>query len=298
VEEAQERCPINQKMKLLVLGKTGQVGSDLIELVKEQNIDFVALDRNELDLTQTDSIKQKILDYEFDYLINCAAYTQVDLAESEVELASKINALAVAEMAAACKEKNSTLVHISTDYVFAGDGAQPYKESDKPDPQSVYGSSKLQGEQFALAINPKTWILRTAWVYGEAGSNFPKTIAKHLLAGKELEVVDDQIGAPTWSKNIAEAILNLIQTEPEYGIFNCTNSGETSWFEFAQEIAKSLNIDQAKVRPSKSSSLNRPAKRPNYSVLSSEKWIKAGLNPLPNWLTSWQTATSKVLKVN
>jgi dTDP-4-dehydrorhamnose reductase len=236
--------------------------------------------------------------FQFDYLINCAAYTQVDLAESEVELASKINALAVAEMAAACKEKNSTLVHISTDYVFAGDGAQPYKETDKPDPQSVYGSSKLQGEQFALAINPKTWILRTAWVYGEGGSNFPKTIAKHLLAGKELDVVDDQVGAPTWSKNIAKAILNLIQIKPEYGIFNCTNSGETSWFEFAKEIAKSLNIDQSQIKPSKSSSLKRPAKRPNYSVLSSEKWIEAGLNPLPNWLTAWQNASSKVLKIN
>ena len=285
-------------MKLLVLGKTGQVGSDLIELANEKNINFVALDRSELDLSDTESIRQKILNFEFDYLINCAAYTQVDLAESEVELASKINALAVAEMAAACKEKNSTLVHISTDYVFAGDGAQPYKETDKPDPQSVYGSSKLQGEQFALAINPKTWILRTAWVYGEGGSNFPKTIAKHLLAGKELDVVDDQVGAPTWSKNIAEAILNLIQIEPEYGIFNCTNSGETSWFLFAREIAKSLNIDQSQIKPSKSSSLNRPAKRPNYSVLSSEKWIKAGLNPLPNWLTSWQTASGKVLKIN
>ena len=285
-------------MKLLVLGKAGQVGSDLIELANEKNINFVALDRSELDLSDTDSIKQKILNYEFDYLINCAAYTQVDLAESEVELASKINALAVAEMAAACKEKNSTLVHISTDYVFAGAGAQPYKETDKPDPQSVYGSSKLQGEQFALAINPKTWILRTAWVYGEGGSNFPKTIAKHLLAGKELDVVDDQVGAPTWSKNIAEAILNLIQIKPEYGIFNCTNSGETSWFEFAKEIAKSLNIDQSQIKPSKSSSLKRPAKRPNYSVLSSEKWIEAGLNPLPNWLTAWQNASSKVLKIN
>jgi len=285
-------------MKLLVLGKAGQVGSDLIGLLEEKNIDFFALDRSELDLSDTESIKQKILNFEFDYLINCAAYTQVDLAESEVELASKINALAVAEMAAACKEKNSTLVHISTDYVFAGDGAQPYKETDKPDPQSVYGSSKLQGEQFALAINPKTWILRTAWVYGEGGSNFPKTIAKHLLAGKELDVVDDQVGAPTWSKNIAEAILNLIQIKPEYGILNCTNSGETSWFEFAKEIAKSLNIDQSQIKPSKSSSLKRPAKRPNYSVLSSEKWIEAGLNPLPNWLTAWQNASSKVLKIN
>ncbi len=285
-------------MKLLVLGKTGQVGSDLIQLANEKNINFVALDRSDLDLMDTESIKQKILNYEFDYLINCAAYTQVDLAESEVEKASKINALAVAEMAAACKEKNSTLVHISTDYVFAGDGVQPYKESDKPDPQSVYGSSKLQGEQFALAINPKTWILRTAWVYGEGGSNFPKTIAKHLLAGKELDVVDDQVGAPTWSKDIAEAILNLIQIAPEYGIFNCTNGGETSWFGFAQEVANSLNIDQSQIKPSKSSSLNRPAKRPNYSVLSSEKWIKAGLNPLPNWFTSWQTASGKVLKIN
>jgi dTDP-4-dehydrorhamnose reductase len=298
VEKAQECCPFNQKMKLLVLGKTGQVGSDLIELANEKNINFVALDRSELDLSDIESIKQKILNFQFDYLINCAAYTQVDLAESEVELASKINALAVAEMAAACKEKNSTLVHISTDYVFAGAGAQPYKETDKPDPQSVYGSSKLQGEQFALAINPKTWILRTAWVYGEGGSNFPKTIAKHLLAGKELDVVDDQVGAPTWSKNIAEAILNLIQIKPEYGIFNCTNSGETSWFEFAKEIAKSLNIDQSQIKPSKSSSLKRPAKRPNYSVLSSEKWIEAGLNPLPNWLTAWQNASSKVLKIN
>lgn len=283
-------------MKILVLGKNGQVGSDLTHLLEDRKIEHVGLDRNNLDLAKIDLIKNSLNSYEFDVLVNCAAYTKVDLAETEVELATKINALAVGEMAKVCKEKSAKFVHISTDYVFAGDKSTPYLETDKTDPQSVYGMSKLQGEELALNLNDKTWVLRTAWVYGESGSNFPKTIAGLLKQGKELDVVDDQIGAPTWSSSIAEAILNLIETSPDYGIFNCTNQGETSWFEFAQEIAKTLNLEVNKIKPAKSSNMNRPATRPNYSVLSNSKWVAAGLNPLPNWSEAWQKAQSLVLK--
>jgi dTDP-4-dehydrorhamnose reductase len=283
-------------MKILVLGKNGQVGFDLIHLLENRKIEYVALDRNDVNLAEIESIKNLLAKYEFDVLVNCAAYTKVDLAETEVELATKINALAVGEMAKACKEKSAKLVHISTDYVFAGDKSSSYLETDKTDPQSVYGMSKLQGEELALNLNDKTWVLRTAWVYGESGSNFAKTIAGLLKQGKELNVVDDQIGAPTWSKNIAKAILDLIENSPDYGIFNCTNQGETSWFEFAQEIAKTLNLEVKKIKPEKSTNINRPATRPSYSVLSNSKWIKAGLPPLPNWKDAWQEAQSSVLK--
>jgi dTDP-4-dehydrorhamnose reductase len=163
-------------MKILVLGKNGQVGSDLVSLLKNSDFEYIALDRTDIDLSNVEEISNRLVSYEFNILVNCAAYTQVDLAETEVVLASKINALAVGELAKACKDKSASLIHISTDYVFAGESTSPYFEDDATDPQSVYGSSKLQGEELALAMNEKTWILRTAWVYGETGSNFPKTI--------------------------------------------------------------------------------------------------------------------------
>lgn len=283
-------------MKILLIGKNGQVGSDLVKLLEKNKISFIALDRSDIDLSIIENIKEKILSFDFDHLINCAAYTKVDLAETEIELATKINALAVAEMALACKEKNANLIHISTDYVFAGDSKTPYLETDTTNPQSVYGMGKLQGEEFALRLNPKTWILRTAWVYGEAGSNFAKTISKLLESEKELAVVNDQIGAPTWSLNIAEAILNLIEINPEYGIYNCTNQGEVSWFDFAQAIAITLQIDKEIVKPVNSQNFSRPAKRPSYSVLSNKKWINAGLRPLPTWQDAWNQASELVLK--
>lgn len=283
-------------MKILLIGKNGQVGSDLVKLLEKNKISFIALDRSDIDLSIIENIKEKILSFDFDYLINCAAYTKVDLAETEIELATKINALAVAEMALACKEKNTNLIHISTDYVFAGDSKTPYLETDATNPQSVYGMGKLQGEEFALQLNPKTWILRTAWVYGAVGSNFAKTISKLLESEKELTVVNDQIGAPTWSLHIAEAILNLIEINPEYGIYNCTNQGEISWFDFAQAIAFTLQIDREVVKPVNSQNFIRPAKRPSYSVLSNKKWNNAGLRPLPTWQDAWNQASELVLK--
>lgn len=283
-------------MRILLIGKNGQVGSDLVKLLEESKLSFSALDRNDIDLSEIEKIKEKIIGFDFEYLINCAAYTKVDLAETEIELATKINALAVAEMAVACKEKNANFIHISTDYVFAGDSKEPYLEIDAADPQSVYGMSKLQGEEFARQLNPKTWILRTAWVYGAAGTNFAKTIGGLLEAGKELTVVNDQIGAPTWSFNVAEAILNLIKVSPKFGIYNCTNQGKISWFDFAQNIAQTLKLDKGKVKPVKSETLSRPAKRPNYSVLSNKKWVEAGLTPLPNWEDAWKLASKSVLK--
>lgn len=283
-------------MKLLVLGKSGQIGSDLVNLLKNSDLQFTALDRKSLDLSKIENLESQLSDYDFDILINCAAYTKVDLAETEAQLATKINAVAVGEIAKVCNKKSAKLIHISTDYVFAGDKNSPYFETDETNPQSVYGMSKLQGEELATSLNFKTWVLRTAWVYGEFGNNFPKTIGALLEQSKNLDVVDDQFGAPTWSLNIAQAILNLIEISPEYGIYNCTSSGETTWYKFAQEIAASLSVSRDKVKPIKSSMSNRAAARPNYSVLSNEKWVNAGLNPLPHWLDAWQKAQNSVLK--
>jgi dTDP-4-dehydrorhamnose reductase len=186
-------------------------------------------------------------------------------------------------------------VHISTDYVFDGTAISPYLENEKVNPKSVYGSSKALGEQETIENNPSAYILRTAWVYGEFGSNFPKIIAKKLKNNEELNVVIDQIGSPTWTFDLASAIVEILEKKPHPGIYHVTNSESCSWFEFAQEIAKSINIDINLVKPTDSKSFVRPAVRPKYSVLSNSKWKNAGLTPLRSWKAAWDKAAPTVL---
>jgi dTDP-4-dehydrorhamnose reductase len=186
-------------------------------------------------------------------------------------------------------------VHISTDYVFDGTSNSPYLEDDKVNPQSVYGSSKALGEKFALENNPDVYILRTAWVYGKYGNNFPKVIANKLKNSESLNVVNDQIGSPTWTFDLASGIVEILEKKPEPGIYHVTNAESCSWFEFAQEIAKSLKVDLNLVKPTDSKSFIRLAVRPKYSVLSNKKWINAGLTPLRSWKEAWAKAAPTIL---
>jgi dTDP-4-dehydrorhamnose reductase len=219
----------------------------------------------------------------------------VDKAEEEPELANLINAQAVGVIAKFAAEGKIPFVHISTDYVFDGTAASPYSENEKVNPKSVYGSSKALGEKETIENNLSAYILRTAWVYGEYGNNFPKVIAKKLKNNEELNVVNDQIGSPTWTFELASAIVEVLEKKPEPGIYHVTNSESCSWFEFAQEIAKSINVDVNLVKPTDSKSFVRPAVRPKYSVLSNSKWKNAGLTPLSSWKAAWDKAAPTVL---
>jgi dTDP-4-dehydrorhamnose reductase len=282
-------------MTWLVLGAKGQLGQELIHLLKIKNIGAIGTDRNEIDFTKPNEIAEKLAKLNPSHIVNCGAYTQVDKAEDEPELANLINAQAVGVIAKFASERKIPFVHISTDYVFDGTSTIAYLEDDKINPQSVYGSSKALGEKEASGNNPDSYILRTAWVYGEYGSNFPKVIAKKLRNNESLNVVNDQIGAPTWTFDLASAIIEILEKKPKPGIYHITNSESCSWFEFAQEIAKTLNIEENLVNSTDSKSFVRPAVRPKFSVLSNTKWENAGLTPLRSWKEAWNKAATTVL---
>ena len=282
-------------MTWLVLGAKGQLGQELIHLLKIKNIEAIGTDRTEIDFAKPNELAEKLSKLNPSHIVNCGAYTQVDKAEDEPELANLINAQAVGVIAKFASERKIPFVHISTDYVFDGTSTIAYLEDDRVNPQSVYGASKALGEKEALENNPDSYILRTAWVYGEYGSNFPKVIAKKLRNNESLNVVNDQIGAPTWTFDLASAIIEILEKKPKPGIYHITNSESCSWFEFAQEIAKTLNIDENLVKPTDSKSFVRPAVRPKFSVLSNTKWEKAGLTPLRSWKEAWNKAATTVL---
>jgi dTDP-4-dehydrorhamnose reductase len=282
-------------MTWLVLGAKGQLGQELIQLLKIKQIEATGTDRNEIDFAKPNEIAEKLTKLNPSHIVNCGAYTQVDKAEEEPELANLINAQAVGVIAKFASERKIPFVHISTDYVFDGTSTIAYLEDDKINPQSVYGSSKALGEKEASGNNPDSYILRTAWVYGEYGSNFPKVIAKKLRNKESLNVVNDQVGAPTWTLDLASAIIEILEKKPIPGIYHVTNSESCSWFEFAQAIAKTLNVDEKLVKPTDSKSFVRPAVRPKYSVLSNSKWENAGLTPLRTWNEAWDKAATTVL---
>ena len=282
-------------MTWLVLGAKGQLGQELIHLLEIKNIEAIGTDRNEIDFAKPNEIAEKLAKLNPSHIVNCGAYTQVDKAEEESELANLINAQAVGVVAKFTSERKIPFVHISTDYVFDGFATSPYLEDDKVSPQSVYGSSKASGEKEAVGNNPESYILRTAWVYGEYGNNFPKAIAKKLRNNESLNVVNDQIGSPTWTFDLASSIIEILEKKPNPGIYHVTNSESCSWFEFAQAIAKTLNVDEKLVKQTDSNSFVRPAVRPKFSVLSNTKWENAGLTPLRPWKEAWDKAAITVL---
>jgi dTDP-4-dehydrorhamnose reductase len=282
-------------MTWLVLGANGQLGQELINLLKTRNIEAIGTDQKEIDFAKPNEIAEKLGKLNPSHIVNCGAYTQVDKAEEEPELANLINAQAVGVIAKFASEGKIPFVHISTDYVFDGTATSPYLENEKVNPKSVYGSSKALGEKETIENNSSAYILRTAWVYGEYGNNFPKVIAKKLKNNESLNVVNDQIGSPTWTFDLASAIIEVLEKKPEPGIYHVTNSESCSWFEFAQKIAKSINVDEKLIKPTDSKSFVRPAVRPKYSVLSNIKWENAGLTPLRTWKAAWDKAAPTVL---
>ena len=278
--------------RIVVTGANGQLGSEIRELSSYFPDDvFTFITRQDLDLSDASAIQVWFENKDFDVIINCAAYTAVDKAETEVDLATAINATAVKILAQIAKQKAISLLHISTDYVFAGDSCAPYRETDATNPQGVYGQSKLDGELAMLAINPdRSVIIRTSWVYSRFGNNFVKTMIRLGKERKELNVIYDQVGTPTSAKDLALVLLMIIQSpqlEAQQGteIFHYSNEGVCSWYDFAIAIFKAAPI-RCKVNPIETKDYPTPAKRPHYSLLNKAK-IKNTFNlSIPYWIDS------------
>tara|TARA_B100000767_G_C19766755_1_gene537930 strand:- start:2589 stop:3452 length:864 start_codon:yes stop_codon:yes gene_type:complete len=282
---------------ILVTGGNGQLGSELKEIAPNyQDYNFLFTDVKDLDITNHTTVAAFIESNNITVIINCAAYTAVDKAESEPELSDAINYLAVANFAQIAKDKNIKLIHISTDYVFDGTNHKPYVETDIPNPQSVYGQTKLDGEQAMQQINPaNSVILRTSWVYSKFGNNFVKTMLRLADSRDEISVVADQIGTPTNAADLAEAILTILPkiSNETIEVFHYSNEGVCSWYDFAKAIFEIEGLP-IKVNPIESSQYPTPAKRPFFSVLNKNKIKKKYKMEVPFWRDALKECLNKV----
>ena len=267
-------------MRYLVTGAAGMLGSDL--LVALEGRDVTALTRHDLDITDPAAVHAAVAGH--DVVLNAAAYTNVDDAESHEPQATLVNAVGAGNLAAAANATGAVLVQFSTDYVFDGTATLPYPEEHALAPVSAYGRSKAAGERAALDANPwRTVVIRTAWLYGANGPNFAATMLR--LAGErdEVSVVTDQVGQPTWTLDLARQTVALLDSGIVAGVYHGTNSGEASWNEFAKAIFEGAGLDPDRVKPTTSSQFVRPAPRPAYSVLGHDAWSASGLQPMRHW---------------
>jgi dTDP-4-dehydrorhamnose reductase len=275
--------------RYLITGAAGMLGRDLQAALAGR--DVTALDRTELDITDRAAVLAATAG--FDVIINAAAYTKVDDAETNEDAAYAINATGPHNLALAASATGAKLVQISTDYVFDGSATAPYAEDTALHPISAYGRTKAAAEAFVLAEHPAgSYIVRTAWLYGAHGPNFPKTMLKLAATRDTLSVVDDQVGQPTWTADLAAQLVTLLDSGAPAGIYHGTNSGVTSWFGFAQAVFTATGLDPDRVTPTDSSQFVRPAPRPAYSVLGHDAWTKAGLPPMRNWQTALAAANA------
>ncbi|MGG0287655.1 dTDP-4-dehydrorhamnose reductase [Peribacillus butanolivorans] len=275
-------------MKIVITGAGGQLGKELIQLFKEESYMVFPYTKQQLDITNRTKIKEMIEKIQPDYLINTAAFTQVDLCESDIDKAYLINGIGPYYLACEAKERKVKFFHISTDYIFDGEKIEAYIEEDSPNPKTVYGKSKQLGEALALTANENSTIIRTSWLYGHDGKNFVNTIKKLARHSQEMRVVHDQYGCPTYTKDLGIAIKNLL-TKP-HGIYHVTNSGSCSWFEFATEIVTFLN-SQTVVIPVSTEDYGLKTPRPMYSVLSQKKLNSNGI-----FLRNWKEGLHEYLK--
>jgi dTDP-4-dehydrorhamnose reductase len=282
-------------LTVLVPGGSGQLGRDLAALASP-SVDVVAPGSAELDVTVTGQVLAAVGALaerareagSSPVVVNAAAYTAVDAAETDEERAFAVNADGPRVLAAACASRRVPLIHVSTDYVFSGDASTPYEPSHELGPRSAYGRTKAAGEDAVLGSGASSWVVRTAWLYGTSGSNFVKTMASLESSRPELSVVDDQVGGPTWTADLAAGLLELASRVasgdgPSQRILHCTNAGSVSWCGFAKAIFSHLGADPARVQPCTTAEFPRPAARPAYSVLSPASWREAGLTPMRSW---------------
>lgn len=285
-------------MRWLITGAGGMLGRDLCALLARRGEPVTGLDRGALDITDADRVRAAVAASRAEIVVNCAAWTDVDAAQSEPSAAARVNGAAVAGLASACERHDARLVQISTDYVFGGAARRPYAEDDVPCPATEYGRGKLAGEREVPATG---YTVRTAWLYGAHGRNFVRTMLS--LAGRPggeaVDVVADQYGQPTWTADVAAQVLALVRSGAPAGIYHATSSGVTSWHGLAREVFRLAGADPARVRAVSSDAYARaaasrggprPAPRPAYSVLGHAAWTAAGLPPIPGWRMSLRQA--------
>lgn len=263
-------------MKVLVTGANGQLGYDVIKQLNSVGIDYLGTDRESLDITNKEQVTRVISDYNPDAVIHCAAYTAVDKAEDEKDLCYSVNVLGTKYVAEACKEIDAKMVYISTDYVFDGEGDEPFGVTDKPNPINYYGQTKYEGEVEVQKILDKCFVVRISWVFGCNGNNFVKTMLRLGKERDEISVVADQIGSPTYTYDLAKLLIEVIRTD-KFGVYHVTNEGYCSWYEFACEIFKQAGVT-VKVNPIKTEDYPTKARRPKNSRL-----YKSPLIELENW---------------
>jgi len=280
-------------MRWLVVGAAGMLGRDLVAALESDGRSVTAMGRAQVDLTDPRQTLEAVADH--DVVVNCAAYAAVDAAQADEAAAFAVNAIGVANLGRATRRFGARLVHLSTDYVFDGTATAPYAEDAALAPRSAYGRTKAAGEWAAAAEAPDLLLLRTAWLYGAHGACFPRTIARLARERGGVDVVDDQRGQPTWTVDVADLIIRLVDAGVAPGTYHATSSGDASWFEFARDVVEAAGLDPGTVRPTTSEAFVRAAPRPAWSVLGHGTLRAAGVEPIGPWRERWALAASRVL---
>lgn len=281
-------------MRWLVTGSNGMLGSDLVALLRERDHDVSPATRATADLLDPEAVADLVAGH--DVVVNCAAWTDVDAAEAHEPEAHRINATAPATMARAAATTGAWLVQLSTDYVFDGSARTPYSETAETRPRSAYGRTKAAGEQAVRTVLPdRSLVVRTAWLYGAHGRCFPRTIARLAHERGQVAVVTDQVGQPTWTRDVADMVIRLVEAQAPAGTYHATSSGQCSWFDFARAVVASAGLDRAWITPTTSDAFPRPAPRPAYSVLGHDALARTGVDPIGDWRDRWTVAAAEVL---
>jgi len=278
-------------MRILVTGAKGQLGYDVMTALQKKGHIGIGVDIDEMDITKDEDVKGVIGEAKVDAVIHCAAYTAVDAAEENKELCIRVNVNGTRYIAEVCQDLDLKMIYISTDYVFDGTGERPWEPEDERHPLNVYGESKYLGELAVEELLKKFFIVRISWVFGENGNNFVKTMLKLAETREELNVVDDQIGSPTYTADLAKLLVEMVESE-QYGHYHATNEGICSWYQFAVEIFRQTNRE-IKVNPVPSEMFKAKAKRPHNSRMNKKKLVENGFSLLP----SWQDALSRYLEI-
>ncbi|MDY2762512.1 MAG: dTDP-4-dehydrorhamnose reductase [Faecalimonas umbilicata] len=279
-------------MKVLVTGTKGQLGYDVVNELEKRGHTAVAVDIEEMDITDAVSVERVITEAEVEAVIHCAAYTAVDAAEDNVEICRRVNAEGTENIAKVCKKRDLKMIYISTDYVFDGEGERPWEPDDERHPLNVYGQTKYEGELAVEKYLEKYFIVRIAWVFGVNGKNFIKTMLKLSETHEELNVVDDQVGSPTYTYDLAVLLVDMVESD-KYGRYHATNEGLCTWYEFAKEIFRQAGVE-VKVNPVTSDMFPAKAKRPKNSRMSKEKLDANGFHRLPTWQDALERYLSEI----